>query len=270
MAYFHRREREPDKAALRWGDASLTLPLGKTTAVAGASGSGKTTLLNLMGLLLDPQSGGIVLNDGESRWDYRKIDDRQRDQLRRIQFGFILQNSFMLPHFTCLENIAMPLALTGIPCRDRLKRARELVQLADAFAEDGGRMIKAAERPAGEVSGGEKQRMAILRALIHRPSLVFADEPISNLDPENQLIMIRLLKRWKAGKVPFARRDDETGPRTLILVSHSLKWAHRLGEGFLVLRQGRVVEDRLIPKAEVPTPRDLRRLISATGMEVKS
>jgi ABC-type lipoprotein export system ATPase subunit len=171
-------------------------------AVMGASGVGKTTLLNLLGGL-DRPSGGRILLDGE---DLFARNDRQVAIVRNRKIGFVFQVFHLLPEFTALENVGIPLMIGGVPKKEAFRRAMEM--LRDVSLED-----RAHSRP-GQLSGGEQQRVAIARALVGAPRLLLADEPTGNLD-------------WKTGEMVLRLVLDLHKKRGLssVLVTHNEKIA---------------------------------------------
>ncbi|OGD39446.1 MAG: ABC transporter ATP-binding protein [Candidatus Aminicenantes bacterium RBG_19FT_COMBO_58_17] len=148
----------------------FVLERGDLVAVMGASGVGKTTFLNLLGALDRPTEGKILL-DGE---DIQAKGEREKARLRNEKIGFVFQFYHLLPEFTALENVALPLLIRGLEGRDASVRA--LAILKEVFLED-----KAHQKPS-RLSGGEQQRVAVARALVNDPHLLLADEPTGNLD----------------------------------------------------------------------------------------
>jgi len=215
---------------------TLDLPADTITAVVGLSGAGKTTLLNLLGLLWDGavEAEHMVYTDASDKvFDYLNRSAHRWDEVRLREFGFVMQSAHMLPHFTCRENIAMPLALQGVPYPERRRRVARLLYAADPSGE----LHRLRDRLANQVSGGQRQRMAVLRALVHNPRIVFADEPLSNLDPLNAQRTLDLLLRWKTGRLG-ARYNNG---RCLVLVTHDVSLAWRYADRFAILRDGRLV-----------------------------
>lgn len=179
-------------------DVSLELRAGEYVSIVGESGSGKSTLLNLIAGLDVPDAGCV-------EFDHRnlaQLDDAQRTRLRRRYMGFVFQAFHLLPHLSVARNVGLPLALNGIhgaPARERVDEMLQAVGLAD----------RADDFPA-RLSGGEMQRVAVARALVHRPRLVLADEPTGNLDAQSADEVLGLLRTQ-------LKRDGASG----ILVTHS-------------------------------------------------
>jgi putative ABC transport system ATP-binding protein len=166
----------------------LAVGAGEYVAIVGESGSGKSTLLNLIAGLDRPDAGSVRI--GEQ--DIAALDDTARTLVRREKLGFVFQAFHVLPHLTVIQNVALPLVLLGEPPEERDRRAGEL--LAEV-----GLAGREASMPR-ELSGGELQRVAVARALVHRPALVLADEPTGNLDPETASVVLDLLAREIRGR----------------------------------------------------------------------
>jgi putative ABC transport system ATP-binding protein len=176
----------------------LELARGDYIAVMGESGVGKSTLLNLVAGLDRPDAGEILV-DGV---DVTRLDDDALTVLRRARMGFVFQAFHVLPYLAVGQNVALPLALLGVPGRDADARVAEMLA-AVGLADRGASMPR-------ELSGGELQRVAIARALVHRPAVVLADEPTGNLDPESAAQILALL-----------RERIKASDATAILVTHS-------------------------------------------------
>jgi putative ABC transport system ATP-binding protein len=159
----------------------LEISRGEMVSIVGPSGSGKSTLLNLIGGLDRPTSGEIRI-DGQSVAD---LSDDDLTRLRRDKIGFIFQFFNLLPSLTCVENVALPLHLKGMPRRETDKRARELLDLVQL----GHRL----DHQPDELSGGERQRVAIARALAFYPPVILADEPTGNLDSRTGAEILKLV-----------------------------------------------------------------------------
>ena len=175
----------------------LDIERGKIVSIVGASGAGKTTLLQIMGTLDKADSGSVVI-DGI---DVSKLSDAKRSAFRNKHMGFVFQFHQLLPEFTALENVMMPALIGGTSWREARKRAEELL----AFM---GLSERASHKP-NELSGGEKQRVAVARALVNKPDVVFADEPSGSLDTQNKQELHRL----------FFDLRDQMG-QTFVIVTH--------------------------------------------------
>jgi len=162
-------------------DASFSLKQGENAAIIGPSGSGKSTLLHILGALDVPTSGTIRIG-GISPLE---LSPDQLAEFRNQKIGFIFQDHHLLPHLTVLENVLVPALAHGRPKPELVQRARELIAKV-------GLEHRESHLPS-ELSGGERGRAAVARALIHRPLLVLADEPTGNLDPENASRIAELL-----------------------------------------------------------------------------
>jgi lipoprotein-releasing system ATP-binding protein len=199
----------------------LTLARGEFAALIGPSGSGKSTLLNLLGLLDSPTAGELSLVGQPTR----ALDDDARTRLRAESIGFVFQFHHLLPAFTALENVLMPLmARHGKPSAEQRQRAQRLL---DAVGLGG-----LAHRKPNELSGGQQQRVAIVRALVSEPALLLADEPTGNLDTQTADEVFALLRQLHAER-SFA----------VLVVTHDPRLAERC-DRIIRLVDGRIVEDQ--------------------------
>ena len=205
-----------DRPALFEG-VSLELGQGEYLAVMGESGVGKSTLLNLLAGLDQPDSGRVLL-DGV---DLSALDDDAVTLLRRRAVGFVFQAFHVLPYLSVEQNVALPLDLLGVAEPERSRRTLEMLA--------GVGIAPLARRFARELSGGEVQRIAIARALVHQPRLLLADEPTGNLDPRSAaqtLALLRAQVKANAGAgilITHSRAAAETADRILVLDAEGLR-----------------------------------------------
>jgi putative ABC transport system ATP-binding protein len=202
-----------DVEALR--SIELQVERGEMVAIVGPSGSGKTTLLNCLSGL-DTFDGGKVVIDGQ---DLSSMSDRSRTFYRSRNMGFVFQAFNLLPLLSAAENVEIPLLLQGVGSRESRRHALEMLETL-------GLAHRAGHRP-DQLSGGEQQRVAVARALIHRPAVVWADEPTGNLDSEVTNVIVELLVRMnRAGQ-------------TIVLVTHNPQVADR-AHRTIRMRDGRI------------------------------
>ena len=212
--------REGDSALTVLDGVELNIRAGETIAVVGASGSGKTTLLQLLGGLDSPDAGSIEIMGR----DLATLDDTERGRVRNEAIGFVYQFHHLLPEFSAIENVAMPLLIRREPREQAMAAARELLGRV-------GLGERLDHRPS-ELSGGERQRAAVARALVTRPRVVLADEPTGNLDRSTGE---RVLEQMLA-------LNRELGT-ALVIVTHDPAIAARMDRE-LTLSDGRLTQLR--------------------------
>lgn len=196
----------------------LDIECGKVISIVGPSGAGKTTLLQIMGTLDEADSGSVII-DGV---DVMKLSDAKRSAFRNKHMGFVFQFHQLLPEFTALENVMMPALIGGIPKRVARQRAEELLGFM-------GLTDRSSHKP-NELSGGEKQRVAVARALVCKPDVIFADEPSGSLDTQNKQELHRL----------FFDLRDKMG-QTFVIVTHDEQLAS-LADCKISMKDGRITD----------------------------
>ena len=193
---------------------------GEYVAFMGPSGSGKSTLMNLVGALDTPSSGQYILNGK----DVSQMSESDLATVRNMEIGFVFQTFNLLPRYSSLENVALPLVYAGFNKSDRLERARQV--LTDVGLGD------RVDHKPNELSGGQRQRVAIARALVNHPSIILADEPTGNLDSKTSYGIMALFKEL-----------NEKG-NTIIMVTHEediAEYARRI----VRLRDGKIETDQV-------------------------
>lgn len=196
----------------------LDIERGKVISIVGPSGAGKTTLLQIMGTLDEADSGSVII-DGV---DVMKLSDAKRSAFRNKHMGFVFQFHQLLPEFTALENVMMPALIGGVSKHTARQRAEELLGFM-------GLTDRSSHKP-NELSGGEKQRVAVARALVCKPDVVFADEPSGSLDTQNKQELHRL----------FFDLRDKMG-QTFVIVTHDEQLAS-LADCKISMKDGRITD----------------------------
>jgi putative ABC transport system ATP-binding protein len=211
------------KTVLR--DISFELEAGDYVAVMGESGIGKSTLLNLLAGLDRPDSGQVLVDGIE----LSALDDDEATRIRRETMGFVFQAFHVLPYLTVAQNVALPLVLNKIGNKSLDSRVAAML--------DAVRLGDRGDSLPRELSGGEMQRVAIARALVHKPRLVFADEPTGNLDPESAKEVLALLRECVKGEgaagilVTHSQAAAKTADRTYVLTEAGLQASGRASAG---------------------------------------
>ena len=195
----------------------LSVEKGEIVAIVGASGAGKTTLLQIIGTLLDKDSGSIWYD--ETNID--RMNERQLARFRNLKVGFVFQFHHLLPEFTALENICIPGYIARKPGKQVEDRAKEIIDFLG--------LTERIDHKPSELSGGEQQRVAVARALINEPAVILADEPSGNLDSKNKTELHRLF---------FNLREQYN--QTVIIVTHDLDLAG-MSDRMIRLQDGKII-----------------------------
>lgn len=198
----------------------LKINKGEIVSIVGASGAGKSTLLHIIGTLDKADKGKVIIDNT----DITTLSSRKLSQFRNKKIGFVFQSHHLLPEFTAVENVMMPALISGGSRTDSLKRAEQLLT-------DLGLGERFDHRP-GELSGGEQQRVAVARALINQPVVVFADEPSGNLDSESAKALHELF---------FTLRQSLE--QTFVIVTHNEALAN-MADRKIVMKDGVIIEQQ--------------------------
>lgn len=199
-------------------NVNLILNKNELTIIEGPSGSGKTTLLNIIGGLLKPSSGKILVNNK----NIIEMNDNEKAYYRNKVIGFVFQSFYLEPNFTVYDNVEVQLIIAGIPKNERRKMI--LSTLDSVGLLDKEKMI------ASKLSGGEKQRVSIARAIVNNPEIILADEPTGNLDSKNGDMIMSLLKR-------ISKED-----KIVIVITHNDEQAIKYGDKIYRLNDGEINE----------------------------
>lgn len=201
-------------------DVSLNIYKNDYVAIMGPSGSGKSTLMNILGCLDTPSSGSYVLNGS----DVSHLDDDMLAEVRNKEIGFVFQTFNLLPRYSALDNVALPLIYASVPKAKRIERATEVLRMVSL--ED-----RMRHKP-NEMSGGQRQRVAVARALVNSPSIILADEPTGNLDSKTSIDIMYLFE------------DIYSSGNTIIVVTHEEDIA-RHARRIIRLRDGLIESDTI-------------------------
>jgi putative ABC transport system ATP-binding protein len=221
-------------AALRGVD--FNVESGEFVAIMGSSGSGKSTLMNILGCLDRPTAGQYFL-DGQ---DVSRLDRNGLAIVRNRTLGFVFQSFNLLARTSALENVELPLLYSGVPARERKRRAREALERVGLGAR--------LDHHPRQLSGGQQQRVAIARALVSQPRVILADEPTGNLDSRTSVEVMALFQQLRHEGI------------TLVLVTHEQDIASHAGR-VVVVRDGRIISD----KRQQPVPAEVPPLEEAVS-----
>ncbi|GAA4464508.1 ABC transporter ATP-binding protein [Nemorincola caseinilytica] len=201
-------------------NVSLDVAKGEIVSITGPSGAGKSTLLHLLGGLDKPDSGKVLI-DGT---DLLQLPAKKQARFRNANIGFVFQFHHLLPEFSAIENVCVPLWIKGVSKKEAMEQATEMLGIV-------GLSHRLGNKPS-ELSGGEQQRVAIARALVTRPAVVMADEPTGNLDSENAHLVHKL----------FVDLRDKLG-QTFVMITHNDALA-QMTDRTLMMQDGRIVNKR--------------------------
>jgi len=200
----------------------ISVPEGQFVSIVGASGSGKSTLMNIIGAL-DRQTSGSYSLDGI---DIAKINDGELSKIRNKKIGFVFQTFNLIARTSALENVELPMLYAGLSSRERLKRAKELLDIVE--------MTDRAKHMPNELSGGQKQRVAIARAMANDPSIILADEPTGALDSKTGRLVMDI----------FHKLHKQQG-KTIVLITHNPELAEET-DRVITISDGNIIDDKFI------------------------
>lgn len=196
----------------------LEIAQGEIVSIIGSSGAGKTTLLSILGTLDRPNIGSVIINNEE----VSTLNDKKLAAFRNKHIGFVFQFHQLLPEFTAIENVCIPAFIAKTSKKEAMKNAEELLALFN--------LSDRAQHKPSELSGGEQQRVAVARALINRPKVIFADEPSGNLDSVNAQELHGLF---------FKLRENFN--QTFVIVTHNTELA-KMADRTLTMSDGRIIQ----------------------------
>lgn len=233
---------------------SVEIPRGGITAICGLSASGKSTLLSILGLVrTNSHSGSVNIslpNESQAgmyrQMTYEDLDPQTVRYLRSVHFGFILQSSYLMPTLTAEENVLLPLHIRETSTELKSSALQSIRNSINRFAGVRSDLETDISNLAGKISGGQKQRFGIIRALIHNPSIVFADEPCANLDPAHRDAVMQLLLAWKDGML---HKIAPKGERTLVLISHDIETVVKYADHIILLGDGELLGGRRLDRS---------------------
>jgi putative ABC transport system ATP-binding protein len=199
-------------------NVSLIVPSGQFLAIKGPSGAGKTTLNHIIGGILKPDIGSVFVNGK----DIAAFSDRELSHFRNKNVGFIFQKFELIPNYSVIDNVSLPLLIAGIPLAQRMKLIEKILKALgiDSFIH----------RSVDKLSGGERQRVAIARSLVNKPLFLLADEPTGSLDSENGISIVKLF-----------RNLSESFGQTIIMITHDDALAARADKQ-IVIRDGQIAK----------------------------
>ena len=201
---------------------SIDIEKGKITALMGVSGVGKSTLLYILGTLENADTGEVLLDVNENKYQYSKCNDKDFSKIRNKHIGFVFQFHHLLPEFNVFENILVPGLIMG---KNKIELEKKAIDLLEQFS-----ILHIKNQKPSELSGGEQQRTAIARALINDPEIIFADEPTGNLDSNNTEKVIQLIKQINSNL-----------KTTFLIATHSEQIAG-ISDKIIKMKDGRVEE----------------------------